>query len=140
MSSSDRAAMMAAEEHHKEISDEQQSLIENNKDDKTSEYCPVSQTKEDRTEDKLQKLTVFDTTLTLTAATIGGEIIAIPFAIQRMGIWLGFSVLIIVACLSHFSSMMYIRVKDLMGPQFTSLYELAYVLFGRGGIFFVCIV
>lgn len=57
-----------------------------------------------------------------------------------MGIWLGFSVFIVVALLSHISNMMYLRVKDLAGGRFNSIYELAYVFYGRSGIFTVCVV
>ena len=57
-----------------------------------------------------------------------------------MGIWLGLLVIVGVALLSHISSMMYIKVKDLSGGRYESAYELAYALYGRRAIFFVCVV
>lgn len=36
--------------------------------------------------------------------------------------------------------MMYLKVKDLAGGRYESLYELAYVFYGRSAIFFVCVV
>ena len=57
-----------------------------------------------------------------------------------MGVWLGFAVFIMVAFLSHISNMMYIKVKDMAGGRYESIYELAFALYGRTAIFFVCIV
>jgi len=57
-----------------------------------------------------------------------------------MGIWLGLIVMIGVGLLSHISNMMYIKVKDLSGGRYESVHELAYALYGRKAIFFVCVV
>lgn len=54
------------------------------------------------------KLTVFDTSLALIAGTIGGEIVAIPYAFHHLGLILSIGTLITVAFTSHISNMMYL--------------------------------
>ena len=95
---------------------------------------------ETETKDVHEKLTIFDTSLALVAGTIGGEIIAIPYAIYHMGIYLAMFTLIIVAISSHISNMMYLKVKDLTPCRHESIYEIAYLLLGRWAIYVVCTV
>ena len=86
------------------------------------------------------KLSIFDTALALVAATIGGEIIAIPYACYHLGLYLSIGLLILVAALSHISNMMYLKIKDLTPCHLESIYEIAYLLLGRPAIYIVCIV
>ena len=86
----------------------------------------------------MPSMSVFDTAITLVAATIGGEIVAIPYAISHMGLFLSVVTIIAVACLSHTSNMMYLATKDLVPGRFESVYEIAYALVGRWGIYTVC--
>ena len=87
---------------------------------------------------KREKMSVIDTALTLVASTIGGEIVAVPYAIYRMGIYLGGFTIILVAILSHTSNMMYLRIKDVTPVHLESIFELAYILLGRWAIYAVC--
>lgn len=63
-----------------------------------------------------------------------------PYALSRMGIFFGVVLIFITAALSHFSSMMQLKVKDLTPRRYESLYEIAYLLVGRKSIFAICIV
>ena len=91
-------------------------------------------------EPESNKLTIADTTLALVAGTIGGEMVAIPYAIHHLGLYLSIGTIIAVATVSHLSNMMYLKVKDLTPCQHESIYELAYLLLGRPAIYIVCIV
>ena len=62
-----------------------------------------------------------------------------PYAVRQMGIYLGLGATILIAFLSHFSTMMYLKVKDLTPRRYESMYEIAYLLTGRASIFFICI-
>ena len=66
--------------------------------------------------------------------------VAIPYAIHHLGLFLAVGTLIAVAIVSHISNMMYLRVKDLTPCKHESVYEIAYLLFGRPAIYTVCIV
>ena len=78
--------------------------------------------------------------MTLVAATIGGEIVAIPYAIYHMGIFLSVITIIAMAVISYMSNFMYLKVKDLTPCGHESIYEIAYLLLGRGALYMVCIV
>ena len=87
---------------------------------------------------KKNKLTVMETALALLSTTIGGGILGFPYAFSRMGVTLGIISTITMAIIAHFSSMMYLKTKDLMPRRYESIYEIAYLLFGRPSIFVVC--
>ena len=72
------------------------------------------------------------------AANIGGGLLGIPYALQQMGIYLGLSSIVLMAFLSHFSTMMHLKVKDMTPRRYESIYEIAYLLVGRPSIFFIC--
>ena len=74
------------------------------------------------------------------AANIGGGLLGIPYALQQMGIYLGLSSIVLMAFLSHFSTMMHLKVKDMTPRRYESMYEIAYLLMGRPSIFFVCMI
>lgn len=80
-----------------------------------------------------------DTALALVASGVGGELIAMPYAMSRLGFYVGFAAIIGIGLLSLFSSMMYIKVKDTIPGNTKSAYEMAHVLFGRPALFVVCI-
>ena len=82
----------------------------------------------------------FDTALAMVAATIGGEIIAVPYAVYHMGIWLSLFVLLAVSYISQLSSMMYLKIKDLHPLHSESLYELTYHLLGKWAVYTVCFI
>lgn len=85
-------------------------------------------------------MTVFQTSLALVAANIGGGLLGMPYALQQMGIYLGLSSTVLIAFLSHFSTMMHLKVKDMTPRRYESMYEIAYLLMGRPSIFFVCLI
>ena len=72
------------------------------------------------------------------ATNVGGGILGLPFAFYRFGLPLGLAFTLLVAFLCHFSTMMYLNVKDMTIGRYESVYEIAYALFGRFSIFFVC--
>ena len=76
----------------------------------------------------------------MVASTLGGELVAVPYAMSRMGIIYGAASIVAIGILSHISSMMYLKVKDLTPGKHETVYELAYTLSGRAAIFVVCIV
>ena len=78
--------------------------------------------------------------MALVAATIGGEIIAVPYACYHLGLYLSVGLLVLTAALSHISNMMYLKIKDLTPCHLESIYELAYLLLGRPAIYIVCTV
>ena len=84
------------------------------------------------------KLTIFQTILALVASNIGGGLLGMPYALYHFGLFLGLIVIFINGTLSHFSSVMYLKVKDLTPRRYESLYEIAYLLIGRASIFIVC--
>lgn len=83
------------------------------------------------------KLTVFESALVLVATNIGGGILGLPFAFYHLGIPLSLILCFIMATLGHFSSMMYLKTKDLTPGKYESIYEIAYLLFGRPSLFVV---
>ena len=89
---------------------------------------------------KTEKLTIFQTSLALVAANIGGGILGMPFALYHLGLYAGLAACLVLAFLNHYSNMMYLKVKDMTPRRNESIYEIAYLLIGRPSIFFVCIV
>ena len=87
-----------------------------------------------------RKLSVMETAFALMAGTVGGEIVAIPYSCQHLGLYLGVATLLAAAAFSHISNMMHLKVKDLSPYRHESLYELAYLLCGRWAIYTVCLV
>ena len=83
-------------------------------------------------------MSVMETALALVASNIGGGLLGIPYAFYRLGMPLGLIVCFIVGTLNYFSSMMYLRTKDLTPRRLESVYEISYLLFGRAAIFVVC--
>ena len=57
-----------------------------------------------------------------------------------MGLHLGLLTCFTFAALSHLSTLLYMKVKDLTPRKYESMYEIAYLLFGRPSLFFVCII
>ena len=76
----------------------------------------------------------------MVAASIGGEIIAVPYAVYHMGVYMSVVCLIVVSLLSHLSNMMYIKIKDVCPAHFESVFELAYQLAGKPALYFVCFI
>ena len=73
----------------------------------------IQNDKDHTDESNKHKLSIFETGLTLVAATIGGEILAIPYAMNHLGLVLGLVTMILMAVASWVSNAMYLKVKDL---------------------------
>ena len=84
------------------------------------------------------KMTIFQTSLAFLAASIGGGILGMPYAFYRMGLFLGTILCFFIGIVSHHANVMYLKVKDLTPRKYESVYEIAYLLFGRPSIFVVC--
>ena len=63
-----------------------------------------------------------------------------PYALSRMGLSLGIIFCLIMAIITHVSNMMYLKIKDLTPKRLESVYEIAYLMFGRSSIFVICTV
>lgn len=78
--------------------------------------------------------------MALIAANIGGGILGLPYAFYHLGLFYGIISCVIVAILSHLSTIMHLKTKDLTPRRYESVYEIAFLLMGRPSIFFVCII
>ena len=78
--------------------------------------------------------------MALVAGTIGGEMMALPHAIRHLGLFVSLGTIVTVAIVSHISNMMYLKIKDLTPRRLESVYEIAYLMFGRVSIFLICTV
>ena len=90
--------------------------------------------------DRAPKMTILQAALTVVAANIGGGLLGMPFACYHLGLFLSVILLVFFGVLSHFSSMMYLKIKDLTPRRYESIYEIAYLLLGRASIFIVCMI
>ena len=88
--------------------------------------------------ERAPKMTILQAALAIVAAVVGGGLLGIPFAFYRFGLFLGITMLILITILAHFSSMMYMKIKDLTPRRYESIYEIAYLLIGRASIFILC--
>ena len=86
------------------------------------------------------KMTLMETSLALVATNIGGGILGFPYAFYHLGITLAVIMTLVLAVNNHMSSMMYLKTKDLTPRKLESVYEIAFLLFGRASIFVVCII
>ena len=86
----------------------------------------------------VEKLSIMQTSLALVAANIGGGILGMPYAFHHLGVSMGIIICFTFAVLSHLSSILYLKTKDLTPRRYESVYEIAYLLVGRPSIFVVC--
>ena len=61
----------------------------------------------------------------------------IEYAFYHFGIINSIFACLIISVLTHVSVMLYLRTKDLTPRKYESVYEIAYLLNGRGGLFTV---
>ena len=88
-------------------------------------------------EKKAEKLNIFQTALALVATNVGAGILGMPYAFYHFGIINSIFACLIISVLTHVSVMLYLRTKDLTPRKYESVYEIAYLLNGRGGLFTV---
>jgi len=118
--------------------DEQQPLLTDNfSKAKSNSDVDKSQSK-DKKDESSDKIGVYDSAFFMVAGSIGGEVVAMPYAMSRLGIVYGSLAILVVAILAYISNMMYLKVKDTVPGNHKSIYELAYCLSGRAAIFVVC--
>lgn len=61
------------------------------------------------------------------------------YAMYCLGLFLGAIAMLVMSILAHFSNVIHMKVKDLTPRKYESIYEIAYLLFGRNSIFVVCV-
>ena len=88
---------------------------------------------------KPAQMTITQTALALVATNIGVGLLGLPYTFYRLGLVLGPIYCFMVAILGQVSTLMYFKAKDLTPKKPESVYEIAYVLFGRPSIFVVTI-
>ena len=82
-------------------------------------------------------MSTFETALVLVGAAVGSGIIAIPYACSRLGLFLSIGSFAAFGGLSHLSTLMHLKIKDLTPNKHESIYEIAYLLLGRPALFTV---
>ena len=87
--------------------------------------------------ERAPKMTVLQAALACVATNIGGGLLGLPYACYHLGLFLGVILIVFVGILSHLSSIMHMKVKDLTPRRYESVYEIAYLLVGRASIFVV---
>lgn len=108
----------------------------------TDKFLPDAVERENEASKTIEakRLTVFETVLTLVAANVAGSLLGLPYALHHLGLLSGLPTFAVMSLLCHWSSMMYIKVKDLTPKKTESVYEIAFLLFGRPTLIFVCLV
>ena len=86
------------------------------------------------------KLTIAQTSLAFIAGTTGLGLAGMPYSLYHLGLYLFLFASCFIGTISHLSNLLCLRVKDLTPSKLESMYEIAYLLFGRSSIFIVCIV
>ena len=78
--------------------------------------------------------------MAMVSSNIGGGIVSFSFAFYHLGIFLGLIIVVIMAICTHLSNILHMMVKDLTPRKYESMYEIAYLLYGRASIFIVCLI
>ena len=89
---------------------------------------------------KAAKMSILETALALVATDVGGALLGLPYAFYHVGFINGCFILLLMALLCYFSSMMYLHVKHLTPERYESIYEISYYLLGRPFVFTVLII
>ena len=84
------------------------------------------------------KLSTIGAALTLISTIVGGGIVGLPFAFYNLGLQYGLLFLLFMALQTVYSTKLYCGAKDLIPGKPESLFEIGFVLFGRGSIFLIC--
>ena len=83
-------------------------------------------------------MSVTDTVCALLATNIGAGILATPYALYHMGLIFGTFYIIFIGLVCLFTILMYVQTKQLMPRNVETVFEIAYLMFGRSSIFIVC--
>ena len=84
-------------------------------------------------------MNIFQTALALVATNIGGGVLAMPFAFYHIGIINAIIMCLVIGGSAQISVMLYLRTKDLTPRRYESVYEIAYLLSGKGAIMLVLV-
>ena len=79
-----------------------------------------------------------DAVCALVTTNISAGIVSCSYALYHMGLFAGLIIVLILGILSHLVNILYLKVKDLTPRKYESMYEIAYLLYGRVAIFIVC--
>ena len=90
-------------------------------------------------QNRSNKLSVWETCITLLSSSVGVVVIGTPYAFYRLGIPLAVVALLVLSFLGYSVAMLMLKTKDLTPQSNQSLYEIGYLLFGRPSIFIVTI-
>lgn len=85
-------------------------------------------------------LTSIGAGLSITSTIVGGGMVGLPYAIYLLGVVAGFILLYGAAYTTHWSTYLYFGIQELVPGNYSSIYEMAYVLQGRASIFLIAIV
>ena len=99
----------------------------------------ISQIARDYEGKKVEKMNLCEMALALVATYIGVGLLAMPFVIYSMGLVLGLITIFSVSLFTLMSFWLMLKTKDLTPLKPESMYEIAYVLFGRAAVFIVCL-
>ena len=85
------------------------------------------------------KMNVFQTSLSLVSAFVGGGILGYPYAFYSLGLANGIIITILMAIISHCSNMLYVKTCELLPKALgcQTIYDIAYLLFGRPAVYVV---
>ena len=90
--------------------------------------------------DPEHKLTKVAAALTLISTIVGGGIVGLPFAFYYTGLFIGVTLIVLMAIQTVFSVRLYLAAKDFLPGNPESLFEIGYILFKRSSIFYICII
>mmetsp|Transcript_17529 Transcript_17529/g.22219 ORF Transcript_17529/g.22219 Transcript_17529/m.22219 type:complete len:117 (-) Transcript_17529:1074-1424(-) len=80
-----------------------------------------------------------ETALALLATYLGISVLGSPFIFYSLGLPLAATMVVCAGLTTLTSFWLLLRTKDLMPQRQQSLYEIAYVLFGRTSIYVICV-
>ena len=74
----------------------------------------------------------------MISTIVGGGIVGLPFAFYYTGLFVGVTLIVLMAIQTVFSVRLYLAAKDLLPGAPESLFEIGFILFKRSSIFYVC--
>lgn len=80
-------------------------------------------------------LSVNEAVLAILSTCVGGGIVGLPLAMYNLGIPLAVFLQILVMFATHWSSSLYLNLREIIPDKPDSLYEIGYMVLGRSSIF-----
>lgn len=80
---------------------------------------------------------MFGGVLSIISTILGGGVVALPWSFYMLGIYPALAIMVVMACLTVNSSVLYLKAKDLTPGKPESIYELGYILMKRASIFII---